>query len=186
MARRKRRLKQISDGPPIDLNVMPFIDVFSLLTTFLLFVAVFTHIGILEVQVPFLSNQLNKDKDQTKPKRSITVHVTLDNNTIAVESFFLDPPTNQKTQKFNMSEPGIAQMHNYLTQLRRDHPTTDKLSLFPTDDVDYESIVAVIDAIKFLKDTEPPISTSLTASEDEEQNAQNSLYPKVIIGNVLF
>lgn len=186
MARRKRRLKQTSDGPPIDLNVMPFIDVFSLLTTFLLFVAVFTHIGILEVQVPFLSNQVDKSDDKDQPDRVITIHIMLDNDTIEVESFYLDPPTNKQVKTFKMVPRGIANMHAYLIELRGDHPATDKLSLFPSDDVDYDSVIAVLDAIKFMKRTDPPLPQSIKVSEEGDPSQQNSLYPKVIMGNILF
>lgn len=185
MARRKRRLKHSSITGPIELNVMPFIDIFSLLTTFLLYVAVFTHIGIVEVQVPFLSNN-NTDKDKDKPERVISVHVMIDNSSLKVESFFLIPPDNKKNKTFEMSKKGLRQMHNYLIKLRRDHPATDKLSLFPDDEVEYDALIQIIDTVKFLKEGEPPIGDDVKADADGNSNSLNALYPKVIIGNILY
>ena len=58
MSSRKRRKQKAGfvEGAPVELNVMPFIDVFSLLTTFLLFSAAFITIGILEVQIHYFRN----------------------------------------------------------------------------------------------------------------------------------
>ena len=68
---RKKKRMGADGGGSIELNVMPFIDVFSLLTTFLLFSAVFVQIGILEVQVPFLSN--SNPPDNSKPSRDLSI-----------------------------------------------------------------------------------------------------------------
>ena len=53
MSRRKKRKKAAYNE--IVLNIMPFIDVFSMLNTFLLYSAVFLAVGIIEVQIPYLS-----------------------------------------------------------------------------------------------------------------------------------
>ena len=67
---------------------MPFVDIFSLLTTFLLFSAVFVKIGILEVQVPFLSNAAPPPDE--KPSRSISVNVDMENDKSAQDEEELD------------------------------------------------------------------------------------------------
>lgn len=52
MSKKKKR-KQL-ESQSAQLNIMPFIDIFSMLNTFLLISASFVSIGILKVQVPFL------------------------------------------------------------------------------------------------------------------------------------
>ena len=57
MGRRKKKHKgggEVDTGAP-ELNIMPFIDIFSMLNTFLL-LSVALWVRIIEVQIPFLSN----------------------------------------------------------------------------------------------------------------------------------
>ena len=70
----KKKKASMGIAPPgaVELNVMPFIDIFSLLCTFLLMSAVFLSIGILEVQVPFLTNAaMSEAKKKEKLKERL-------------------------------------------------------------------------------------------------------------------
>ena len=58
-----------------ELNIVPFIDVFSMLNTFLLMTAVFTAIGIIEVQIPFLTSAPPPKEELT---RSLDVKVDME------------------------------------------------------------------------------------------------------------
>ena len=164
---------------------MPFIDVFSLLTTFLLFSAVFIQIGIIEVQAPFFSNK--PQKDEGKNKRLISVHVTLEQNKIEVETFFDIPPRNAKSEDFALDEAGIQEMHDHLVEIRQENPDTDKLTLFVDDEISYDNVVKVVDAIKILNADDPPIPQSGSSETKSTASHQTNryLYPKVVMGNVL-
>ena len=61
--KKKKRRKKIVYRD-IQLNIMPFIDVFSLLNTFLLMSAVFLSVGIIEVQIPFLTSAPPEKQDE--------------------------------------------------------------------------------------------------------------------------
>ncbi|MCY4379962.1 MAG: biopolymer transporter ExbD [Proteobacteria bacterium] len=184
---RKRRFKKLQEYQgPIDLNVMPFIDVFSLLTTFLLFSAVFIQIGILEVQVPFLSNKVTPED---KPARTFKIHVTVDEETIEVETFYTPDPRNSKTKKFGMNKRGMSRMHDYLIEIRSDHPKTDILSLFVDKEVTYDNVIKLVDAIKFLNKNDPPLPVANESSDESSRLSSTpnlTLYPKILMGNVLF
>ncbi len=54
-SKKKKKRRSTIKYRDIQLNIMPFIDVFSLLNTFLLMSAVFLAVGIIEVQIPFLT-----------------------------------------------------------------------------------------------------------------------------------
>ena len=71
MSRKKK--KRSIPYKDVELNIMPFIDIFSMLNTFLLFSAVFLSVGVLEVQIPFLSNQ--PPPDDPKDSRLFQVNV---------------------------------------------------------------------------------------------------------------
>lgn len=180
---RKKKRKGNDGGGSIELNVMPFIDVFSLLTTFLLFSAVFVQIGILEVQVPFLSNSNPPNMD--KPSRDLEIKIDLRKDYVEVQTAYTQPPVNETATKFDISEKGIADYHNKLVELRVGNPEIDKLTLFSDDDVEYDVIAKVLDATKFLKETDPKSITQPEPKKGEPARRQLLLFPKVIMGSVM-
>jgi biopolymer transport protein ExbD len=179
---RKKKRGGVADGGSIDLNVMPFIDVFSLLTTFLLFSAVFVQIGIHEVQVPFLSN--SNPPDMSKPSRDFSVSLDLRKDYVEVQTSYSQPPINETKDRFDLDEKGLAKMHDKLVQLRIANPKNDKLKLFSDDDVTYEVLTKVLDASKFLNESDPKEITQ-PKSKDGKPRRQMMLYPKIIMGSVL-
>lgn len=175
----------------VDLNLMPFIDIFSLLTTFLLFSAVFVHIGILEVQVPFLTNA---PPPPTKSSRSISVKVDLGEKNIEVITEYSEPPVDQRKYNFEHTDTGVASMHKKLIEIRQSTPENDKLTFFVDDEVTYEKMTRVLDEIKFVSQGEPQFKEIADDSGEEDDPAakqklsgdgQNGLYPKVVMGSVL-
>lgn len=188
MSRRKKRKNRSAGGEEtIELVLMPFIDVFSLLTTFLLFSAVFVHIGVLEVQVPFLSNAAPpKANDQT---RVISIKADVRKDSIEIITSWSKPPINEKKYMFEHNEKGIAEMHQRLVQIRVSNPTVDLVTLFTDDDVTFEKLVLVLDSIKLLSEGDPaiPVTTEGAEAKNTEESRVSSimLYPKVVMGSVL-
>ena len=168
MSRRRRKKRSSATGyKDVELNIMPFIDVFSILTTFLLMTAVFTAIGIHEVQVPFLSNA-PEEKKETKPSRSLQVN-------IEVEVF---------------SEQGVQEFHRDLVGLRQKQPETDFVTLYSEDDVVFEKLALVLDAVKLRNETDPVIppaaqDPAIPLTDKQLREASAMLYPKVIFGSVI-
>ena len=179
---RKKKRMGPDGGGSIELNVMPFIDVFSLLTTFLLFSAVFVQIGILEVQVPFLSN--SNPPDNSKPSRDLSIKLDLTKDYVEVQTSFSQPPINETKDRYKLDEKGIASMHDKLVQVRIANPKNDKITLFSDDDVEYEVLAKVLDATKFLNEDDPKEITQ-PESKDGKPRRQLLLYPKVIMGSVM-
>jgi biopolymer transport protein ExbD len=179
--KRKRRGADTQTGA-VELNVMPFIDVFSLLTTFLLFSAVFIQIGVLEVQIPFLSNA--KPPDFQKPERLLEVKVDLSKDFIEVSTSWTAAPVDEKKKQFQRDKAGIAEAHRELLSIRTAHPDLDKLTMFTEDEITYNELAEVLDAVKFLApgETLPPPKDPSAVKNGE---AQPSLFPKVIMGSVM-
>lgn len=176
-ARKKKKIMQPSIAPIAELNVMPFIDIFSLLCTFLLFSAVFVSIGIIEVQVPFLSNAApSKEDNSTVEKRMIDIKIEIDEEKIVVNTSYTMPPADAQKREFSTNESGLGQFHNLLVKLKEDHPKADKVTLFVDEKVIYNDLVNILDRIK-LKE--------LNSKIDSKKFQSLSLFPKVIIGNVI-
>ena len=150
---------------------MPFIDIFSLLNTFLLFTATFVSIGLLRVQVPFLSNA-TPDKP---PARSLDINIDVSRDQIVLRTAYTTAPANKTNNSFSSSPDGIEALHRALLDLKHRNPKDDKVTLYSDEDVSYRKLVAVLDAIK--------IDDRVDTSDGMTDN--NTLYPKVVMGSVM-
>jgi biopolymer transport protein ExbD len=191
-SRRKHRRREAADGAnaTVDLNLMPFIDIFSLLTTFLLFSAVFVHIGILEVQIPFLTNA---PPPESKSTRTISVKADISDQKLEITSEWSEPPIDQQKYEFDHTDSGIASMHQKLLEVRQSSPDNDKITLFVDDEITYERMTKVLDAIKMLNPGEPRFKPIADAKDPDDPDSgkklgpeeQADLYPKVVMGSVM-
>jgi biopolymer transport protein ExbD len=159
-------------APPqddIELNVMPFIDVFSLLCTFLLFTAVFISIGIHVIQVPFLSNATSNLTSEKKEIKDIKLQMS--QGDISLMSTF--PDFEKKTYALNAK--GLKGLHEDLITLKGFEASPDKIDLYTDEDVLYEHIVLALDAIKTMTPQEQKLHSFKTSD----------LYQKVILSSVI-
>jgi len=182
MAGKKRKYKKVSSETP-ELNVMPFIDIFSMLNTFLLVSASFIGLGILEVQIPFFSNS-PEVKDE-EPSRSMSIKVEIEPEVIFLKTSWSEAPINSTTEKYTLDPEGIEKLHQELIKLRTNVPKTDKVTLFSDDDVKYDEMILVLDAIKTLKETDPDIPIEDEDSKSGPKVSGRFLYHKVTMGNVI-
>ena len=178
MSKKKKRKPKYRD---IELNVMPFIDVFSLLNTFLLMSAVFLSVGVLEVQIPFLTSAPPEKKED---ERSFDVKVDMEKDKIQVTGVWSKPPLNEQKRDFKVTKEDIAAMHKFMIELRRAAPDTDKVSFFTEDDVLWKDISNVLDAIK-VRGPADPVFAPKGATDVQKAIAAESIYPKVVMSSVM-
>ncbi|MBC7530417.1 MAG: biopolymer transporter ExbD [Oligoflexus sp.] len=177
---KKRRGQNSGAGPETpELNVMPFIDVFSMLNIFLLVSASFLGLGILEVQIPFLSNSPDV-KDP--PKRSYSIRIDLEDAQVKVTSLWTAAPEEKNEKTFTYEPADIAKFHQEMIDLRVKVPENDKVTVYADNTVKYEQLIKVIDNVKTLKEKEPPLAIP---GQEEKKGNQNFIFEKVIIGSVI-
>jgi biopolymer transport protein TolR len=179
---KRKSKRQSEEFKDIELNIMPFIDIFSLLNTFLLFSAVFLSIGVIEVQVPFLSNAAPETKQVDVRERKINIDVQRDK--IILTESWTTPPIAEKILNYTNDTQGIAEMHAELIRLRQETPKVDKATVFSDDEVTFEQLSKVLDAVKLRWEKDPILPD---ASNDPLVNAANSgfLLPKIVMGSVI-
>ena len=177
---RKKRRKRI-EYKEIELNIMPFVDVFSMLNTFLLFSAVFIMIGITEVQIPFLTNA---PPPKEKSARFLNINIDVTKEKIEIVRTYSMPPADEMKWEFTFNKDGIEQMHRRLVSLRKEDPDIDKVTLFSDDDVIYKDLSNVLDAIK-LRFEGDPIFAVKSSDKKEQEAATIFLYPKIVMGSVM-
>lgn len=182
MSYRRRKRKRIEETlqEAAELNIMPFIDVFSVLTTFLLFSAVFIAIGIIKVQVPFFTNKEQPDK----PKRTLSVKVDVRKDKMIFARNFSLAPRNAVSVTYNVNVAGYLALHKKLVESRSLDKENDLVTLFSDDDVTFEQLSKVLDTIKFRKEGDPVF---LREADDEkiQKVSRDFLYPKVVMGSVI-
>jgi len=166
-----------ADSP--ELNLMPFIDIFAMLNTFLLVSASFLGLGILEVQIPFLSNSPDV-KDE--PKRSFSIRVDLEESQVKVSSLWTAPPEEKAEKVYKYDDVEIGKLHQDMIDLRTKVPENDKVTVYADNTVKYEQLVKVIDNIKTLKDKEPRLNLP---GQEGKTGASSFIFEKVIIGSVI-
>lgn len=178
--RNKRGKKQSLEYVDPELNIMPFIDIFSMLNTFLLFSAVFLSIGIIEVQVPFLSNA--KPPEDDKPTRLIEVVVEIERQKVILVTRYTAAPVNEKSEEFGVDANGLNEFHAKLIEIRTINPDTDLVQVFTEDDVTYESLTKVLDSIKIRKDGDPQFTYKDKKTGEDLPSA--FVYEKVVLASV--
>lgn len=181
MSRKRRRTVKNETQTDIELNIIPFIDVFSMLNTFLLFSAVFVATGILEVQIPFLSSA---PPPKEEGQRVLQIKIDAEKSKVQVITEYSKEPRNEQKFDFPNSKEGLDLMHERLVAIRKANPDQDKVTFFSEDDVIWENISAILDATKFRRPTDPVFPVKNPQTGEVEQD-QNFLFPKVVMGSVM-
>lgn len=180
--RRKKKRRKHNGSAEVELNIMPFIDVFSILNTFLLMSSVSLVLGIIEVQIPFLSSD---PPDETPQPRSLSIKVDMEKDKVFVISEWSKPPGNTETKKqFSVSPAGSTAMHKYLVSLRQQDPKADRVQFFTEDDVVWNDMAMILDSIKLREPGDPDFPVEAKNAE-EEAMLRSFLFPKVVLSSVM-
>lgn len=180
MSGRRKKRKVGQAYADVQLNIMPFIDIFSLLNTFLLYSAVFLALGVIEVQIPFLSNAAPPSKET----RVFNVNVEiLKDKKVEVVTSFSQPPANESKLVFDLTDVGLAELHKRMVVIRKGQPETDKLTLFSDNEVTFKQITQVLDSVKLRRDEDPQIFTKEEIAKGVRTN--EFVFPKVVMGSVM-
>src|SRR6478736_6543147 len=98
-----------------------------MLNTFLLVSAAFIGLGILEVQVPFLSNS---SEVKEPPSRSFNIRVDVADAEIKVTSEWTEAPVEKEVKTFKADDTEIARFHQEMIALRVKSPENDKVTVY--------------------------------------------------------
>jgi len=145
-----------------DINIVPMLDVMVILTFFLIFTAVFSKTSILEVHLP---GPGAKAAAQV-PTLELEVIVrrggleVADRNTGVLTSV---PAT--------ASGQDVVRLSAYLERLKAQFPEKKDVTLLVAEDVDYDTIVQVMDAVR------------MRQSADGAKVVRTELFPQVSLGD---
>jgi biopolymer transport protein ExbD len=122
---------------PSELLLVPMIDIFTVLVTFLLMTAVFSRISIVELDLPSA-----RGEKVTEPAFRLEVILRKEGYEV----------TNGKDRIAAVPKVDGAYDLQTLTQLavslKRDHPDVDNASVLLEPDIEYDSLIHVMDAVR--------------------------------------
>jgi biopolymer transport protein ExbD len=161
-----RRLRTRKERKPAELMLVPMIDIFVVLVTFLLMTAVFSRITIMELDLPS-SNATSV----SKPSFRLEVIVRKEGLelTNGAQKIAVLPNKDGAYDLATLSEMAIA--------LKRDYPDATAASVLLEPEIEYDHLIQVMDAIRSArsepqasepKSGEPPLSEPQPAEPQPE------------------
>jgi biopolymer transport protein ExbD len=163
----------------IELNLVPMLDTLVTLIAFLLYTMTFLDIVGIESPFPIASTEHVEQKLKEKP---LQLTVSLRENEAAIWS----PFQRITTKTIPNPAPGLYDLHaihEALIEVKKQFPTETHVVVVPTGGTNYDTLVAVMDTLRNLDATDPPIFVKNAQTGLEEQ--AKLLFPDVIFGNLL-
>ena len=100
----------------------------------------------------------------------MSIRVDIEKEKIDLTTLYSEPPIDKKLETFKTRGNGIEEFHVRLMKLRTDVPETDKVTMYSDDDVKYDKMILVLDAIKTLKESDPDLPIPKKEDGKPEKN----------------
>jgi biopolymer transport protein ExbD len=183
---KKFRLAKRSKGPddPVEINVTPMIDMFSVLNSFLLMAAVFSASGLIRVEIPFLSSKPPPTQEEIDKNPQKVLNLVIDNEYVVLDISTTASASTPTKDKFDLTPQGLDQLQAKIYEIRLADKRVDKVTVMTELEVTYEKLVLVLDTLRILKPGRPPIP--LPADYKMPYGVDHAaLIPKIVLGNII-
>lgn len=147
---------------PAELMLVPMIDIFTVLVTFLLMTAVFSRITILQLELPSSA----ASPGATAPTFRLEVIVRQEGFELTNGSELIAaiPKVNGEYDLKTLSELALS--------LKREHPDADDASVLLERDIQYDHLIQVMDAIR---STQAPAVADSRLTDQEQRDPQTDV-----------
>jgi biopolymer transport protein ExbD len=172
-SRRKGEAKQI------ELNLVPVLDTLVTLISFLLFTMSFLNVVGIESQAPIASSEETQAKLKEKP---LQLTLSLRENECEIWSPF-EKIAPRKVPNLGTLQPDLKAIHEALLDVKKQFPGETHVVLVPEASVNYDTLIAVMDAARGMDPTDAPIFAKNPKTGIDEQT--KLLFPDVVFGNLL-
>lgn len=162
MSRRSGRRARTPESA--ELNITAFMNLMVILVPFLLITAVFTHLTVLDINLP-TSSQANKNSSD---KNSFEINVIM-----GKKYFVVSDNKNRVIKKIKTYETGghFKILNNVLKQVKISYPEKMNITILSQQSSSYESLIKTMDSVRVFN-----------ALEDGEL-VQVELFPNISIGD---
>ncbi len=166
-----RSLLMRRERKPAELLLVPMIDIFTVLVTFLLMTAVFSRITIMQIDLP--SSAAAKPAE---PKFRLEVIIRQDGFELSdgKQALGTIPKVNDAYDLSALTERALV--------VKREHPTSEDASVLSESKVPYDKLVQAMDAIR---STEVPATDTLVAGQvgTGAQTVKVALFTNIALGD---
>jgi biopolymer transport protein ExbD len=163
----------------IELNLVPMLDALVTLISFLLFTMSFLSLASIETPFPEASARQNEQKIKEKP---LQLTVSIRSNNVEISSPF-NRVASQTIASDAEGKPNTIAIHEALLKIKERFPEELSIVIAPYAGLNYDLLVQVMDAVRTVEPTDPPIFRKNPATGLDEP--VKSLFPNVIFGNLL-
>ncbi len=125
----------------VDLNLVPFIDLMSVLITFLLISAVWTQVSMIQLGASF-SSPRDQDQKDFKPPPLEDLVFRLD---VVANGYILKIGTETKPIPKVNNEYNAAVLLTELSKVKKKYPEKAGIKIAISDDIMYEHVITVMD-----------------------------------------
>ena len=174
-----RRRASKGKAETVELNLVPMMDALVTMIAFMLFTLSFLNIVSIESPVPIASSRDVEKKLDEKPLQ-LTLSVR-DQESEIWSPFERIAPS--RIQNLPDGSPDIVAIHDKLVEIKQKFPRESKIVFVPNTKVTYDVLIAVMDSLRMMTPTDPPIFLKNEATGIDEP--LKSLFPEVIFGNLL-
>jgi len=167
--------------PDDSLNLTPLIDMITCLMFFLLMFASILPVVIIDAPLPKVASTAEEVKQAKNDEAKMEVTVTITSKGLTVKSDVAPE------KAFPVGPKGIPydDLHKYLVSLKSKRPNSKEITLMPSDDTLYETMIGVMDASRELYKEDPGYQAlSPEIARKPESQQFNRLFPDVSIGGV--
>ncbi|HKE42908.1 MAG TPA: biopolymer transporter ExbD [Steroidobacteraceae bacterium] len=159
---RKRLIRRLRRDNGEALNLVPMIDIFTVLVTFLLMTAVFYRTVVLELNLPTAQN------NDTPPPPTLQLEVMVRKAKIQVAD-----RGSGLLQEFPNSAQGydLAALSGFLQRVKQRFPEKMDATILLEPDIPYDTLVQVMDTVRVVD------------QKQGERTVQAELFPEISIGD---
>jgi biopolymer transport protein ExbD len=167
------------EKPQINLNLVPILDSLVTLISFLMFTMSFMSLVSVETPFPTASVAQNEKKLKEKP---LQLTVSVREQDLEIWSPF-NRVASTTIRNVEDGKPNTAELHSKLIEIKQKYPKETQVVFVPTAAMNYDTMVALMDAMRVLEATDPPIFAPNAETGVDE--AVKALFPEVVFGNLL-
>ncbi|MDT7906997.1 MAG: biopolymer transporter ExbD [Candidatus Calescibacterium sp.] len=148
MIKRKRELPVSGD-----VNVIPFIDMLSVIIIFLIMVASFLNLGVIESSMPKAGGESAsvaqpEKKKEEKEKLNLTIAITDKGFYIGGAGAILQQRAGEPTIPKVDGKYDFKALNDKLWEIKQRYPDEWDVIILPEDDIDYQTIIKTMDAAR--------------------------------------
>lgn len=157
------------------INLIPILDAIFIFIFFLLMSAQFIDIYKIETEVPSISTLSEEQESKIKP---LNLYIEIHKNKVIIKTG-LDYITHA-TVSLNNKKKDLEKINNILIKLKIKNMDETTVTVAPSENVSYKSIIRIIDSLK------SPLKTELVLKgHNKKGNKRESkdLFPKIVFAS---